>query len=73
MVIPEVSALPDVIKEKTEADLKYYSLDNPAYFWETGNAPLPAANEQMIEFFKQNFHYVPYRYAKGFYMKKENE
>jgi len=72
---PQTSALPDRIESHHAENLKFFSLENEAYFWETGDAPLPAAHVEMIEFFKQNFDYLPQRNKRGFYNKslKKND
>lgn len=51
-----------------------YSRD---YFWETGDAPLPAVQKKQIDYFKQYFHFMPQRRSdillrSGFYPKNTN-
>jgi len=55
-------------------NLDYNSPKGNEFFWNTGDGPLPSVNKDQIEYFKENFHYIPQRRGKtleeGFYSKK---
>jgi len=55
-------------------NLDYYSPKGNKFFWNTGDGPLPAVNKDQIDYFKENFRYIPQQRGEslkeGFYSKK---
>lgn len=53
------SQYPLVYKTETIQDSQIHIPTNIDSFWETGNTPLPAVNEQQLNYFKTYFNVIP--------------
>jgi hypothetical protein len=55
-------------------NLEYNSPMDNSFFWGTGDGALPCVNNQQLEYFKNQFHYIPQlrtnHLKEGFYSKK---
>jgi hypothetical protein len=63
-----------VYTQITIGNLDYHSPKNIELFWITGNGNLPSLNQNQLDYFENNFHFIPQLLGKtlgeGFYAKK---
>lgn len=76
IIIPQGITKYPQLKYKTqiEGNLKFYTPKKDSlFFWQTSNAPLPASNKQIIDYFKQTYKIIPqkrtHNIKDGFYSK----
>ena len=68
------SKYPNTFKTIQVEDLEVNVPSNIDFFWSTGNVPIPALNQQQLDYFKTHFNIIPQKrtdnFKDGFYSKK---
>jgi hypothetical protein len=65
-----VSKLNYRFKQQKTGNFEYHYPDDDRLFWETGNAPLPAAHHNMIKYFDDHFGYKPEKINNNTYINR---